>query len=292
MKIKNNRSVAILMATYNGGRYLAEQIDSIIAQSNEDWTLYIQDDGSSDDTLNIIQKYSSENKQIVNVNVGLSRQGCCNNFMTLLNMVDSKYYMFADQDDIWLPEKVQVSLNKLKEIEHDNPDTPIMVFTDRKFIDQEKRSLFPGTTFDPRKQLAKERIYSVLKTLTTNDFVLLATIAGGNTMLFNQKAKEVSYSYSNIRVHDSNLLIAVNKAHGIIEPIVQVTVLYRLHENQTCGIVAYGQRNKIFNRLFTFFSGNMKMFYIYKLYGGKSIFRFLWYRLRLFYYLRVVLHVF
>ena len=107
-KIINKRSIAILMATYNGEKYLKEQIDSIMNQTNHDWTLYIQDDGSKDKTLDIIKSYSDE--RIVWVDNGLTRQGCCMNFMSLLNKVESSYYMFCDQDDVWLPEKVQISI--------------------------------------------------------------------------------------------------------------------------------------------------------------------------------------
>ena len=85
-KIKCKSKVAILMATYNGERYLKNQIDSIISQDNSDWSLYIQDDGSIDSTVEIIKSYSDNRINLIDV--GLTRQGACMNFMTLLNMID------------------------------------------------------------------------------------------------------------------------------------------------------------------------------------------------------------
>ncbi|MBR4154305.1 MAG: glycosyltransferase [Paludibacteraceae bacterium] len=114
-KIQNNKSVAILMATYNGAKYLREQIDSLFVQTYRDWTLYIQDDGSKDATLDIIKEYSDE--RIVLVDVGLTRQGAGMNFMSLLNMVESEYYMFCDQDDVWFEDKMEKELARMKEIE-------------------------------------------------------------------------------------------------------------------------------------------------------------------------------
>ena len=132
-KIINKASIAILMATYNGENYLREQIDSILCQTNQDWTLYVQDDGSKDATLDIIKSYDDE--RIVLVDVGLTRQGACMNFMSLLNMVESEYYMFCDQDDVWFVDKVEKSLGRMKKEEmYYGKDKPILVFSDASVI--------------------------------------------------------------------------------------------------------------------------------------------------------------
>ena len=113
---------------------MAEQIESILQQNNKEWTLYIQDDGSKDNTLDIIKKYT-DSSHIVCIDNGLTRQGCCMNFMSLLNKVESSYYMFCDQDDVWLPEKVQISIDKVRSLEETNPGKPVLVHTDKKRVD-------------------------------------------------------------------------------------------------------------------------------------------------------------
>lgn len=148
-KIINPKPIAILMATYNGEKYLQEQIDSILSQTYTDWTLYIQDDGSSDNTIGIINSYIQKEKKCVLIDRGLTRQGAGMNFMSLLNIVESQYYMFCDQDDIWLPNKIVISLNKIKEEENKHKDTPIIVHTDRTHVDSQLNTICKSE-FNPR----------------------------------------------------------------------------------------------------------------------------------------------
>lgn len=137
-KIINKKPIAILLATYNAGEYLSEQIESILHQTLQDkWTLYIQDDGSKDDTISIIQEYEKNYPDIImHIDLGLSRQGCCGNFMTLLNVIESKYYMFCDQDDVWLPEKIKCSIEAITHYLQLHPNSPALVHTDRTFVDE------------------------------------------------------------------------------------------------------------------------------------------------------------
>ena len=291
MKIQNENSIAILMATYNGEKYLSEQIDSIIAQNNRDWTLYIQDDGSNDNTRRIIDEYCQKDERIVYVDLGLTHQGCCNNFMTLLNVVESKYYMFSDQDDVWLPEKIDISLEKMKEQEIAHPDKPILIFTDRILVNEKLEYLQNGNpAWNPRLAFPPEKLKKIINLLTELDILYLLCIIAGNTTLFNRKIKNISRSYLNIRCHDSNVALSTRKNGGIIEPLLTPTVLYRLHSGQTCGISKGNSFAKLLKlrRLIRF---NMMMYYQYKIYGGGSFGRFLWFRLKLFVLLKFILRV-
>ena len=114
-------SVAVIMSTYNGERYLSEQIDSLLAQSDVDASLYIRDDGSSDGTLSLLEEYGRKNDNITvtkgnNVGVGSS-------FMAALKSagIRADYYAFADQDDIWLPEKLHRAIDCIKELGEGRP---------------------------------------------------------------------------------------------------------------------------------------------------------------------------
>ena len=95
------------MATYNGAKYLREQIDSILSQTNDQWHLYIHDDGSKDGTVEILNDYATRCPETVTVLDYPSQDGALQNFMSLLEKVEADYYMFSDQDDVWFPEKIE-----------------------------------------------------------------------------------------------------------------------------------------------------------------------------------------
>ena len=122
-------SVAIVMATYNGEKYLKNQIESILKQTYLNWTLYIGDDGSTDSTKTIIDYYAINYTNIVKVDTGTQNLGAKRRFMTLLESVQADYYMFSDQDDVWLENKIEISLNKIKSEETANPNRPVVVHT-------------------------------------------------------------------------------------------------------------------------------------------------------------------
>ena len=107
-----NNVVTVLMSTYNGEKYLREQIDSILSQKDVYVRLIIRDDGSKDATVRIIKEYV---KKYQNVSyISGENIGYANSFLTLVSMADdSDYYAFADQDDIWKENKLEVAINKL-----------------------------------------------------------------------------------------------------------------------------------------------------------------------------------
>ena len=99
--------VDILMATYNGGKYIAEQIDSILNQNYNDWKLYIRDDGSKDNTVNIVKEYIEKYPdKIILIEDGRRNLGPKLNFGELLKISKSEYCMFCDHDDVWMEDKV------------------------------------------------------------------------------------------------------------------------------------------------------------------------------------------
>lgn len=112
-RVKCPTEIAILMATYNGEKFLREQIDSIIKQTNNNWTLYIHDDGSTDSTLSIVQQYCREHENIIFLEDEVKGRGAAQSFFYMLESIDSLYYMFCDQDDYWQPDKVEVSYSQL-----------------------------------------------------------------------------------------------------------------------------------------------------------------------------------
>ena len=267
-KIINKKPIAILLATYNAGKYLSEQIESILHQTLKDkWTLYIQDDGSKDDTISIIQEYEKNYPdKIMHIDLGLSRQGCCGNFMTLLNVIESEYYMFCDQDDVWLPEKIKCSIEAITHYLQLNPNSPALVHTDRTFVD-EKLNPIQSSEWNPGKRGGD--IIKKINQLHNKNILSIYNICAGNTMLFNHKVKELCFPYINIRVHDSIVAMAIANASSDCDNIIALpipTVLYRIHSGQTCGVKKQSIFSKIFH-LFDTIDRNLKGFHIWKLYG-------------------------
>lgn len=283
-KLENTTSIAILMATYNGEKYLREQIDSILFQTCTDWTLYIQDDGSCDHTLDIIRSF--DDVRIVLVDNGLTRQGACMNFMSLLNVVESEYYMFCDQDDVWFKDKVEKELCRMKEEEMsvNNKRLPIIVHTDRIFVDA-AMNVIMLSELNPHG-ISSDRLALKMKLMKAPNILAIYTIVGGCTMMMNHAVKEISIPFINVRMHDSVCAMAVANAGGVISTITESTMYYRIHPSQTCGIGKSGLLPKLFH-LFDSYERNIKGFYIWKVYGKGSFLRFLYCRVKYFLILRL-----
>ncbi|MFN4244894.1 MAG: glycosyltransferase [Brevinematia bacterium] len=126
-----NTLVEILLATYNGAKYLSELLDSIVNQTYKNIRILIHDDGSTDETRNIIKEYTQRYPdKITFIDDGVKTNGSTWNFEHLMKFSTAERIMFADQDDVWLPEKVEISLNNINELEkvYGN-QTPLLVYT-------------------------------------------------------------------------------------------------------------------------------------------------------------------
>ena len=132
--IMKQKTTAILLATYNGEKFLREQLDSLLQQTYSDWTLYIHDDGSTDSTKEIIKEYEQKYENITMLRYP-SQKGAKNNFMSLLERVEANYYLFCDQDDVWRKDKVEKEMARMMVLEKDFPGKPVLVFSDLYVVD-------------------------------------------------------------------------------------------------------------------------------------------------------------
>lgn len=219
------------MASYNGEKYISQQIDSIIRQSNKDWELFIRDDGSIDKTVDIIKDYSSKDGRIHLYEDPIKHVGAKQSFMKLLECVDSELYMFCDQDDIWLPEKIERSLHLYNMIT-DKESKPIIVHTDATVVDENlnviSESYWKSAHIVPERY---NRSYSLLSILSC---------VQGTTMLFNKNVKSLCFPLSDdIKLmHDSWVATRTIKAGGRIEALHESTILYRQHSSNVYGVAS------------------------------------------------------
>jgi len=222
--------IAILLATYNGDKYLSEQLDSIIAQTYKNWILYIHDDGSNDKTIEIIKKYTNRYNNIIYLEDDLKHIGPAKSFFWLLEKVNSDYYFFADQDDVWLTEKIEISLKTIKRNEDKFGKIPLLAFSDLTVVDEQlcniSSSLWEYT-----------KISNVLET----KFLKCLALVTGCTIVINAAGKKIALKYKDKAImHDSLLALSIS-LHGKVIPIHQSLIKYRQHSSNSIGIKKYNR---------------------------------------------------
>lgn len=225
--------IAILMATYNGGSFIKEQLDSLLNQSYQDWVCYIHDDGSTDNTVDVIRKYCDDYKGKFILADYPKQGGAKKNFLSLLNFHKSKYHehyiMFSDQDDVWLPKKVEATYQRMIELERKEQGKPCLVFTDLKVVD---KSL--GIISESFMQYSKHNPDK----LTVRD-MYVANPAPGCTMMINRELENLAVKYTDagrIEMHDW-WCMAIAATFGKIAYLNEATIMYRQHGNNTLGAV-------------------------------------------------------
>lgn len=136
----------ILLAAYNGEKYICAQIDSILAQKDERWHLTISDDGSTDGTPSIIDEYVQRYPQRISRYCSGKRFGNArDHFFHLMQVCDAPYMLFCDQDDVWYPQKVGKVLDAMiREERQHGKDMPVLAFTDQTPTDEQLRPLAPS----------------------------------------------------------------------------------------------------------------------------------------------------
>ncbi|MCI7678181.1 MAG: glycosyltransferase family 2 protein [Streptococcus orisratti] len=222
--------VNILMSTYNGEKFLTEQIESIRQQTVTDWTLYIRDDGSSDKTPEIIKDFVAQDGRICFINVDDRENfGVIKNFYTLLKHSRADYYFFSDQDDIWLPNKLEVTL---AEAEKYDETKPLLIYTDLKIVDQKLNVLHESMI----KTQSDHANTQLVQELTEN------TVTGGTAMI-NHVLADLWTTYDRLLMHDWYLALVASSMGNLVY-IDQPTELYRQHEANVLGARTWSKRMK------------------------------------------------
>ena len=220
--------VDILMATYNGERYIEEQIESLQKQSYSNWSLLVSDDGSSDNTIEAVARIAQNDHRIKIVSANSGFHSSTGNFLFLLKHSSAPYAMFCDQDDIWLPNKIEESINAMRKAEKASGEqTPIAIFADSKIVNKNLETICESFTstlnFDPKT-------VSIAQLMVSN-------VAQGATLLLNRSlsalvnSTEIPPSFE----HHDHWVAAIAKATGTLVYIDNQLLLYRQHSDNAVG---------------------------------------------------------
>lgn len=223
-------TVDILLATYNGEKYIKQQLDSILNQTYSNIRILINDDASTDGTIDILKEYEEKDSRI-QVQYNDKNLGFIKNFENLLNRVESNYYMLSDQDDYWMPEKVEKSLKKIID---ENAD---LVFTDLEAVDDNLQTITPSVVqyMGFKKNIDKHKDYKL---------IFLRNCITGCTIISRKEliSKIIPIPEKKPMVHDwwmGLMIIQSGKISFLDEP----TIKYRQHGDNQLGI--YGMKNTI-----------------------------------------------
>lgn len=222
--------VCILLSTYNGEKYLQQQIDSLYAQINVDVRIFVRDDGSNDQTIAILK--SNENA-CFSWYRGSGNIGPAKSFMELIKLApECDYYAFCDQDDYWKPEKLSKAISLLK----NTPDDKSAFYYSNVNVTDENLNVL--STSDINVQ------YSNLK------HVMMHNSAIGCTVVFNNKLRStiLEYNPEYIYMHDWWLYQVCLVTNGIVIFDHNSYILYRQHDSNAVGF--YSKRRSIFDRVF------------------------------------------
>lgn len=224
MSNQKKEKVDILLATYNGEKYLKELIDSILNQTYKNIKLIISDDCSKDSTRKILEEYEKQDER-VEVYYQPQNLGYVKNFEFLLKQVKGNLYMLADQDDVWLPEKIEKSVETL---ERENAD---LVFGDLEVVDKDLKTIYPS--FNDFMLLSR-KIKKYIKSYKLN---YLYNCVTGCTVI--AKSKFISKllpipANSKYFIHDHWLGIMMS-IYGKVAYMPEKYIKYRQHGNNQVG---------------------------------------------------------
>ena len=219
-------AIEVLMATWNGQRFIEEQLASLFSQSFQDFRLSVRDDGSTDATLRIVEQYQARYPDRVVIRKNSSRQGPCRTFSLLTEESSAPYIAFCDQDDVWRPDKLELSISAMKAIEAEHGSgTPVLVFSDMTIVDDELRVIAPSLW--KLGHINPDR--ASLGTMLVQNLVTGCTTLANRSLIL--KGRPISEAAT---MHDTWLgLTAV--VFGVLHPLHDTTVQYRQHGGNAVG---------------------------------------------------------
>ena len=234
----SNCKVVILMATYQGEKYIREQLESIISQDFTNWELYISDDGSNDDTLKILQEYKKSEQRIIEIIHNNGEHGAFANFFNLMRYVHDKinkkydFYFYCDQDDIWCANKIEKQLECMLAYKNNvNSTVPLLCYSDLQLIDGQGNML--GYTLGANSNIELTNPYNIF---FAERYIWGTTMAHDNLLWDMLK---IPNNIPRVLSHD-NFVGRYAASFGKIIFIKEPLVLYRRHGGNVTNGIPHG----------------------------------------------------
>ena len=246
------KKIEILLATFNGEKYLSELLTSIAKQSYNNWILRVADDCSTDNTLNILRRFKERFPERVNITINQFRLGAAENFLALMKNSKMDLVAFCDQDDVWMPNKLQKLYIELERKRHElsDPALPILVYSDAIVVDSNLNTLEKSLISFHGNDNMYSHTYDRLK--YRNSITGCTVLANLNAINASVLCADNMYSETKKRItmHDHWIGLIVSKNNGVILKIKDPLVLYRQHDNNVVGAVKSRLSLKLVTRKF------------------------------------------
>jgi rhamnosyltransferase len=224
-------TIGIVLAAYNGEKYIVQQVQSIQAQTHQAWKLYVRDDGSKDQTRSLVAELARHDPRIVLVQDDFGNQGYNRNFFRLLGLTSEAYVAFCDQDDVWLPRKLEALLAPLLNHEHTGQGSPALSHCDSMVTDSSLNVIRP-------------RFIGERGNAPGLDGILFSNTAQGCSMMVNRALADLALTTEPLLPFDWHIALVgclTGRRYYVNEPLA----LYRQHGANAVGAnVSPGQPRK------------------------------------------------
>lgn len=225
--------IDILLSIYNGSKYIEQQLESLVAQTFTDWRVLMRDDGSRDGAISILKDYSGRiPERFVLLSDNNTNLGPCQSFSRLMVASTAPYIMFCDQDDVWLPNKVESTLAAMRQTEREHGcETPILVHTDLTVTDEDLNLIADSFW----------RYQAINPQLIGLNRILLGNVVTGNTIMINRRLVDLACPIpSDAIMHDWWIAI-IASALGCTVAQEESDILYRQHDRNKLGAVCWSR---------------------------------------------------
>ena len=229
--MSTHSGISIALCTYNGEKYLKEQLDSFVQQTLSPCELVVCDDSSSDSTIAILEEFSRTAPFPVRIFRNEHTLGLIKNFSKAASLCRGEYVAFSDQDDIWLPDKLEACFQMIKKAELEyGKDIPLLVHSDLCLIDTENHIIAPSCM---KVRHVRNVDIDPLKTLLVRNYI------SGCTSLGNRILLKESLPFPDVIMNHDGWCALIAASRGKILFIQEAKILYRQHASNVTGRAGY-----------------------------------------------------